>query len=116
MDTESPESNPVCQLFAPLDGLPICDALAGDRKSGFELGVAGDLATDVAVQPAEPRAQLPHPAHCLLVAASVDQPRDVAPRAATDAQERLARSEAHTSELQSIMRISYAVFCLKKKK
>src|SRR3546814_7459962 len=26
-----------------------------------------------------------------------------------------ARSEAHTSELQSLMRISYAVFCLKKK-
>src|SRR3546814_8784670 len=26
-----------------------------------------------------------------------------------------ARSEEHTSELQSIMRISYAVFCLKKK-
>src|SRR3546814_10897783 len=26
------------------------------------------------------------------------------------------RSEAHTSELQSLMRISYAVFCLKKKK
>src|SRR3546814_2063806 len=25
------------------------------------------------------------------------------------------RSEAHTSELQSLMRISYAVFCLKKK-
>src|SRR3546814_9526412 len=27
-----------------------------------------------------------------------------------------ARSEEHTSELQSLMRISYAVFCLKKKK
>src|SRR3546814_6382265 len=27
----------------------------------------------------------------------------------------LARSEEHTSELQSLMRISYAVFCLKKK-
>src|SRR3546814_5064280 len=26
------------------------------------------------------------------------------------------RSEAHTSELQSLMRISYAVFCLKQKK
>src|SRR3546814_8980976 len=26
----------------------------------------------------------------------------------------IARSEAHTSELQSLMRISYAVFCLKK--
>src|SRR3546814_2920354 len=28
----------------------------------------------------------------------------------------LHRSEEHTSELQSLMRISYAVFCLKKKK
>src|SRR3546814_8411954 len=27
-----------------------------------------------------------------------------------------SRSEEHTSELQSLMRISYAVFCLKKKK
>src|SRR3546814_8898936 len=29
---------------------------------------------------------------------------------------RCARSEEHTSELQSLMRISYAVFCLKKQK
>src|SRR3546814_4735250 len=29
---------------------------------------------------------------------------------------RLLRSEEHTSELQSLMRISYAVFCLNKKK
>src|SRR3546814_7600386 len=28
----------------------------------------------------------------------------------------VVRSEEHTSELQSLMRISYAVFCLKKKK
>src|SRR3546814_6719928 len=32
-----------------------------------------------------------------------------------DLQRRLGRSEEHTSELQSLMRISYAVFCLKKK-
>src|SRR3546814_4755246 len=32
-----------------------------------------------------------------------------------DAVQRAARSEEHTSELQSLMRISYAVFCLKKK-
>src|SRR3546814_4409792 len=30
--------------------------------------------------------------------------------------DRFQRSEEHTSELQSLMRISYAVFCLKKKK
>src|SRR3546814_3322362 len=31
-------------------------------------------------------------------------------------QQNMARSEEHTSELQSLMRISYAVFCLKTKK
>src|SRR3546814_6202625 len=30
--------------------------------------------------------------------------------------QQITRSEEHTSELQSLMRISYAVFCLKKKK
>src|SRR3546814_5449399 len=34
----------------------------------------------------------------------------------TLARDWLRRSEEHTSELQSLMRISYAVFCLKKKK
>src|SRR3546814_5418256 len=33
-----------------------------------------------------------------------------------DRSSRPRRSEEHTSELQSLMRISYAVFCLKKKK
>src|SRR3546814_4957107 len=37
---------------------------------------------------------------------------DARPLVARDAR---ARSEEHTSELQSLMRISYAVFCLKKK-
>src|SRR3546814_9700138 len=37
------------------------------------------------------------------------------PRALATRRER-PRSEEHTSELQSLMRISYAVFCLKKKK
>src|SRR3546814_5207935 len=46
------------------------------------------------------------------------QQRAVARRQRTleEAQARSQRSEEHTSELQSLMRISYAVFCLKKKK
>src|SRR3546814_8627630 len=36
--------------------------------------------------------------------------------AKTGTQHGWSRSEEHTSELQSLMRISYAVFCLKKKK
>src|SRR3546814_7565012 len=51
--------------------------------------------------------------------------RDIEPDAADHARSRpragraaahRARSEEHTSELQSLMRISYAVFCLKKKR
>src|SRR3546814_8092775 len=37
-------------------------------------------------------------------------------RAGAAVEEARLRSEEHTSELQSLMRISYAVFCLKKKK
>src|SRR3546814_5721255 len=38
-----------------------------------------------------------------------------APRAVDAGDRHAIRSEEHTSELQSLMRISYAVFCLKKK-
>src|SRR3546814_2137266 len=45
------------------------------------------------------------------------QARDMAAHHRQPRMEFLAqRSEEHTSELQSLMRISYAVFCLKKKK
>src|SRR3546814_4409765 len=43
------------------------------------------------------------------------EPRNL-PRSVRSHRERcIRRSEEHTSELQSLMRISYAVFCLKKK-
>src|SRR3546814_2783554 len=41
---------------------------------------------------------------------------EIAERLADNAEAVCRRSEEHTSELQSLMRISYAVFCLKKKK
>src|SRR3546814_5574450 len=41
---------------------------------------------------------------------------DIRPELRLIAALRQCRSEEHTSELQSLMRISYAVFCLKKKK
>src|SRR3546814_2552433 len=52
--------------------------------------------------------------HPILPRSICDRPRRVRHRRAA---ERLSqgRSEEHTSELQSLMRISYAVFCLKKK-
>src|SRR3546814_4318965 len=45
-----------------------------------------------------------------------DPPRVLVEEALEHPHRRQVRSEEHTSELQSLMRISYAVFCLKKKK
>src|SRR3546814_1444911 len=56
-----------------------------------------------------------HRIHDRAARASPPMPRGRAPRAASRYAGRRARSEENTSELQSLMRISYAVFCLKKK-
>src|SRR3546814_1213833 len=51
-----------------------------------------------------------HPPGAILEPGDVDQHRRALARGTS------SRSEEHTSELQSLMRISYAVFCLKQKK
>src|SRR3546814_9001957 len=50
-----------------------------------------------------------------LVKLAAQFPRVVETAATAREPHRIARSEEHTSELQSLMRISYAVFCLNKK-
>src|SRR3546814_5960024 len=74
------------------------------RSRGLAHGlVVPEVAALDPVDPAAGAAHHQHPAH----AADLGKRRvDVG----------LQRSEEHTSELQSLMRISYAVFCLKKKK
>src|SRR3546814_1165790 len=56
------------------------------------------------------------PGHRQRTAGAVRQPGAQAHLATGQGGLQRARSEEHTSELQSLMRISYAVFCLKKKK
>src|SRR3546814_1484169 len=51
-----------------------------------------------------------------LAASLVKGPNGASPFDQLSQRETQVRSEEHTSELQSLMRISYAVFCLKKKK
>src|SRR3546814_4551765 len=58
-------------------------------------------------------------AHHEAIQAATSMHAEPLPHQATDrqtAEVRAFKSEEHTSELQSLMRISYAVFCLKKKK
>src|SRR3546814_9010293 len=93
------------------------DSYAGERITRRRIGCSA----------AAHRRKICHPCHtglcCLVMPASLrkkDDCHDTARRYlhsfARDLQSLVClRSEEHTSELQSLMRISYAVFCLKKK-
>src|SRR3546814_1866870 len=81
-------------------GEPVADLVArGSRLTGVEV-------------PAERAPSMIDEYPILAVAAAVASGRTVMHGLG---ELRVKRSEEHTSELQSLMRISYAVFCLKKK-
>src|SRR3546814_10265902 len=77
------------------------------------LGVPQD--SEQAMQWLERAAQLRHPEYLANVGEDVLKGHDGFEAQPTEGFRILRRSEEHTSELQSLMRISYAVFCLKKK-
>src|SRR3546814_4725681 len=81
-------------------------------------GAAPKLAVDEIGQPPEAEADRHHTGDIVVDAQPVElvPPRHQDNRKAHPDDATVKRSEEHTSELQSLMRISYAVFCLKKKK
>src|SRR3546814_9221711 len=91
------EADSLESVLAALDAEPGIDLVLLDLHMPGNHGLAGLAAI---------RAQ--YPGVAVIVVSANDDPRVV--RRALD-----HRSEEHTSELQSLMRISYAVFCLKKK-
>src|SRR3546814_9404679 len=115
-------SSDVCSSdLAPLDRDPAIALVGGDRDVGHSEGPAFQPADqpveDVAAAElglVELRVQVVMVEDELLAAEQLEEAADQ-----EDCVRRVAgvdRSEEHTSELQSLMRISYAVFCLKKKK
>src|SRR3546814_4802217 len=79
-------------------------------KVGHRVGIGADEGDLLQGRP-------PHIEAALAVAeADVEDDSAGGHPARGDRPRRPMRSEEHTSELQSLMRISYAVFCLKKKK
>src|SRR3546814_6482992 len=79
---------------------------------GHRIGLAPD---DVVQDPESLVLQLRADTKDVVVAADHPQRTVILQDAARRLQPFGGRSEEHTSELQSLMRISYAVFCLKKK-
>src|SRR3546814_1159278 len=89
------------------------DLLAGYKLQGF-VEMTGHWRQDrAAVQQYKKKAQHAHP-RGLLLPDSLSSAMVFKLAGIPSAGYRDDRSEEHTSELQSIMRISYAVFCLKK--
>src|SRR3546814_6785986 len=75
----------------------------------------GDAAAEAIIERLTPRVR------SLKIGPYNDAEADMGPLITAQAKQRVEglidqRSEEHTSELQSLMRLSYAVFCLKKKK
>src|SRR3546814_1579303 len=110
------------QQFAAAIGADIIQRLRTCRaESAFEGADEGTASRSREVSPA-PFAVWPHLKHQAAASATAVQMRSTtsftwssrSPSAITRMTGSV-RSEEHTSELQSLMRISYAVFCLKKK-
>src|SRR3546814_3636658 len=96
-----------------VDGDTLVVDVGGSREDVRLIGIdtPESVARDRPVECFGPEAK-EHMAELLPAGTAVRLERDVEAR---DRYGRLLRSEEHTSELQSLMRISYAVFCLKKK-
>src|SRR3546814_5714644 len=91
----------VCRL---VEGGELQLHLFGGAKSDLEMIASTDVVDDHLIERVAPNADRPRQAN-----APQRNDRDLGCARTT------IRSEEHTSELQSLMRISYAVFCLKKK-
>src|SRR3546814_4373697 len=101
-------------LIHPFFGAARPAVAAAARTSGFDETMLSDqiLREQRHVVPDLRQQQLHHQRHRARILARGGATEDAIARIAV----REDRSEEHTSELQSLMRISYAVFCLKKKK
>src|SRR3546814_6965886 len=101
------------------------DVCSSDLAAGGGLGQARCISANAAArghyrqrlwQCRNARAGACHGARGTRAARRAESGRSATLPAAATAHGTVRRSEEHTSELQSLMRISYAVFCLKKKK
>src|SRR3546814_10852080 len=97
-DVCSSDLQPRDAQFASLLGYPVDPALLDRRRAQPEIGHRFALAQ-----------LLGHVEHEVALAHGA---RDAQPLAAHPVEQLDRRSEEHTSELQSLMRTSYAVFCL----
>src|SRR3546814_9573943 len=93
----------------------VCSSDLRDGRGFFARARSDQWPRSVAIRALVQPGRHPAPACATALGGWMLSPADRTDRAQHRRPQR-ARSEEHTSELQSLMRISYAVFCLKKKK
>src|SRR3546814_6233794 len=110
-DTATTEIYTYCHTLARHDALPIYLGPVGiaRQRAARLLGQPGGAGSRLAEPRRYRRSRHRRADRAGYLGAVARQPHPAHPRTRP-------RSEEHTSELQSLMRISYAVFCLKKKK
>src|SRR3546814_1548397 len=99
-------------------GLAIADVKSGAAQAAVSAGNTGALMA-MAKLSLRTMEGIERPALAALLPTLGDNDLvmlDLGANTECDTENLVQRSEEHTSELQSLMRISYAVFCLKKKK
>src|SRR3546814_6412928 len=104
---------PLTQQALFLSGSPPGILPAGADAANASLAMSTPPAAHAAANVAPPSNSRLFISMCLVLQKRFSLP-DCRPT--QNGRQRFRRSEEHTSELQSLMRISYAVFCLKKKK
>src|SRR3546814_7878266 len=109
---QMPAFEPVDLHCQQLDLIPVRERRSARRHERCRCRQAGAERFE-ALRLQRVEATLGNQIRALPVVAAIDQHQHAA---AIDDAHAVRRSEEHTSELQSLMRISYAVFCLKKKK
>src|SRR3546814_3392077 len=111
-------SSDVCSsdLSGSSETVRFADAVVGGMDYKGDLIVAGSgFATGVALSGATDAVSVDFAGAALSVTSTGANATGITTQDGTDVTITTARSEEHTSELQSLMRISYAVFCLTKK-
>src|SRR3546814_9852258 len=109
-------SSDVCSSdLADAIGYPVLiKAVAGGGGKGMRRVDAAQQFAD-ALQSCQREAASSFGDDRVLIEKYILSPRHIEVQVFGDSHGNVVRSEEHTSELQSLMRISYAVFCLKKK-
>src|SRR3546814_6769097 len=109
LELDAASNNGVANIRELIDRIPL--GTSGNRKVVIldEVHMLSPGASNALLKSLEEP-----PAHVVFILATTD-PQKVLPTIRSRTQH-FERSEEHTSELQSLMRSSYAVFCLKKKK